>query len=55
MVEASRWGADRSVDAIREKFGQTAVGYATVTLSDAERVPEAFRELAERAPGSSQE
>ena len=55
MVEASRWGADRSVDAIREKFGQTAVGYAIVTLSDAERVPEAFRELAERAPGSSQE
>ena len=48
-VEASRWGVDRSVDAIREKFGRTAVGYATVALSANERVPEEFRELAERA------
>jgi DNA polymerase IV len=47
-VEASRWGLDRSVDAIREKFGRTAVGYAAATLSGAERVPEEFRELAER-------
>ena len=48
LVEASRWGVDRSVDAIREKFGRTAVGYAGVALSAAERVPEDFRELAER-------
>ena len=27
-LEAARWGVDRSVDAIREKFGRTAVGYA---------------------------
>ena len=54
-VEASRWGVDRSVDAIRERFGQSAVGYAAVTLSGAERVPEEFRELAQREPGKRQE
>ena len=46
-VEVCRWGVDRSVDAIREKFGRAAVGYAAVALSADERVPEAFRELAE--------
>ena len=51
VVEASRWGVDRSVDAIRDKFGRTAVGYAGVALSDAARVPEEFRALAERDPG----
>jgi DNA polymerase-4 len=50
VVEAGRWGVDRSVDAIRDKFGRTAVGYAAVALSAAERVPEEFRELAERGP-----
>jgi DNA polymerase-4 len=50
VVEASRWGVDRSVDAIRDKFGRAAVGYATVALSAAAHVPEEFRELAERAP-----
>jgi DNA polymerase-4 len=54
LIEASRWGVDRSVDAIRAKFGQTAVGYATVSLSDAERVPEEFRALAERGSGNGQ-
>ena len=50
VVEAGRWGVDRSVDAIRDKFGRTAVGYAAVALSAADRVPEEFRELAERGP-----
>jgi DNA polymerase-4 len=51
VVEASRWGVDRSVDAIRDKFGRTAVGYAAVALSATDRVPEEFRELAERGQG----
>ena len=44
---SARWGADRSVDAIRKKFGRAAVGYAAIVLSDSHRVPEEFRELAE--------
>jgi DNA polymerase-4 len=46
---SARWGADRSVDAIRKKFGRAAVGYAAVVLSDGHRVPEEFRELAEHS------
>ena len=53
VVEASRWGVDRSIDAIREKFGRTAVGYASVALSPEDRVPEQFRQLAERDPSSN--
>jgi DNA polymerase-4 len=48
VVEAARWGVDRSVDAIRTKFGRAAVGYSSVALSSDERVPEEFRQLAER-------
>jgi DNA polymerase IV len=51
VVEASRWGVDRSVDAIREKFGRSAIGYAAGALSGDQRVPEEFRQLAERNPG----
>ena len=51
VVEASRWGVDRSVDRIRDKFGRAAVGYATAALSATGRVPEEFRELAERGQG----
>jgi DNA polymerase IV len=54
-VESCRWGVDRSIDAIREKFGRTAVGYATAIFSGADRVPEDFRELAERGPGGRQD
>ena len=48
-----RWGVDRSMDAIREKFGRTAVGYASIALSPEDRVPEQFRQLAERDPSSN--
>ena len=51
QVEAARWGIDRSIDAIRDKFGRTAVGYAAIALSPADRVPEEFRQLAERDVG----
>jgi DNA polymerase-4 len=45
---ALRWAVDRSVDAVRGKFGRSSVGYATVVFSAGPRVPEQFRELAER-------
>lgn len=44
----ARWGADRAMDAIRDRFGWEAVGYASVALGKAHSVPEAFRELAEK-------
>lgn len=44
----ARREVDRSMDAVRERFGRSAVGYAAVRLSDRDRVPDAFRELAER-------
>ena len=53
-VGASRWLVDRSMDGVRAKFGRAAVGYATVVFSDMDRVPEAFRELAQHDPRSSE-
>jgi DNA polymerase-4 len=50
MAGSARWVVDRSVDAVRARFGRRAVGYAAVVFSDMDRVPEAFRELAERDP-----
>ena len=47
---AARSTVDRSVDAIRSRFGRQAVGYASVVFSQASRVPESFRELAEHDP-----
>ncbi len=47
---AARRGVDRSIDAIRARFGRDAIGYATVVFSHAGHVPEAFRELAEHRP-----
>ena len=45
---AARWQLDRSVDAVRERFGRDAVGYASVALSSSRSVPDEFRELAEK-------
>ncbi|MBO0715407.1 MAG: DNA polymerase IV [Acidimicrobiales bacterium] len=47
---AARFGVDRSVDAVRARFGRDAIGYAGVIFSKVARVPEPFRELAERDP-----
>jgi DNA polymerase-4 len=49
---AARWAADRAMDAIRERFGRDAIGYAADALDRRRSVPDAFRELAERELGS---
>jgi DNA polymerase-4 len=38
---------DDAVDAVRQKFGRSAVGNAAVVFRDGGRVPDAFRELAQ--------
>lgn len=52
---AARWSADRAIDAVRERFGRDAVGYAATQLDRARSVPDAFRELAEKDLGSSEQ
>ncbi|HEX3406739.1 MAG TPA: DNA polymerase IV [Caulobacteraceae bacterium] len=44
----ARLRADRAVDAIRDRFGQEAVNYASATMNSARAVPDAFRSLAEK-------
>jgi DNA polymerase-4 len=44
---SARWDLDRSVDAVRIRFGRDAVGYLPA-LSRSAGVPDDFRELAER-------
>ncbi|MCB0998612.1 MAG: DNA polymerase IV [Ilumatobacteraceae bacterium] len=46
-VGSARWAVDTQIDAIRRKFGRSAVGYTSTALSDAVSVPDEFRELAE--------
>ncbi|HTO27244.1 MAG TPA: DNA polymerase IV, partial [Devosia sp.] len=46
---AARWQADRAMDAVRDRFGWEAIGYGSVVLEAPRAVPDAFRELAEKA------
>ncbi len=46
----ARLALDRSMDAVRTRFGRSSVGYATPTFSERGAVPEEFRELAEHDP-----
>jgi DNA polymerase-4 len=47
VVRESRWAIDRSVDAVRARFGREAVGYARPVLAGMGFVPDEFRELAQ--------
>jgi DNA polymerase-4 len=44
---AARWAVDRSIDAVRRRYGRDAVGYLPERTRSA-GVPDEFRELAER-------
>ncbi len=44
---SARWAVDRSVDAVRTRFGREAVGYARPQLAGVGFVPDEFRELAQ--------
>lgn len=45
-IASARWAVDKSMDAVRTRFGRDAVGYLPATLQRS-GVPDDFRELAE--------
>jgi DNA polymerase-4 len=47
---AARFALDRSMDAVRRRYGRDAVGYLPAILERAGGVPDDFRELAEHGP-----
>jgi DNA polymerase IV len=44
----ARWGADRAIDAVRDRFGWEAIGYGAVASGIPRSVPDDFRQLAEK-------
>ena len=44
---AARWAVDHQMDAVRTRFGRSAVGYTSTVFSAVGQVPDEFRELAE--------
>lgn len=48
LTGSARWAVDLSIDQIRLRFGRNSVGYLPAALSRSQRVPDEFRELAER-------
>lgn len=44
----ARWGADRAIDGIRNRFGWEAIGYGPAALDFLRSVPDEFRQLAEK-------
>jgi DNA polymerase-4 len=47
----ARLSVDRAMDAVRQRFGRDAVGYAAAGLDRRRSIPDAFRELAEKDLG----